>query len=56
MQNGASYIEVSNDFMNKVKNTNTSNDALLLTADIVRLYPSIYHELGLKTLRNVLEN
>ena len=56
MQNGASYIEVSNDFMNKVKNTNISNDALLLTADIVGLYPSIYHELGLKTLRNVLEN
>ena len=56
MQNGASYIEVSNDFMNKVKNINISNDALLLTADIVGLYPSIYHELGLKTFRNVLEN
>ena len=45
-----------NDFMNKVKNTDIPNDVLLVTADIVGLYPSILHEVSLKALRNALEN
>ena len=56
MQNGASYIKDSNDFMNKVKNIDILNDALLVTADVVGLYPSILHEVGLRALRNALEN
>ena len=56
MKNGASYIKDSNDFMNTVKNIEVSNDALLVTADIIGLYPSISHEAGLKALRNAIEN
>ena len=56
MQNGASYNKDSNDFMNKVKNIDILNDALLVTADVVGLYPSILHEVGLRALRNALEN
>ena len=44
MQNGASYIKDSNDFMNKVKNIDIRDDALLVTADVIGLYPSILHE------------
>ena len=32
------------------------NDALLVTADVVRLYPSIPHEAGLQALKEVLES
>ena len=35
--------------MNTVKNIEVSNDALLVTADIIGLYPSISHEAGLKS-------
>ena len=31
------------------------NDALLLTADVVRLHPSIPHEAGLSALREALD-
>ena len=41
MQNGASYIKDSNDFMNKVKNIDIPNDAFLVTLDVVELYSSI---------------
>ena len=41
MQNGASYIKDSNDFKSKIKNIDIPNDALLLTADVVGLYPNI---------------
>ena len=41
---------------NKVKNIDISNDSLLATADVVGLYPSIPHEVGLRALRNALEN
>ena len=54
MQNGASYIKDSNDFMKKIKNVDISNDALLVTADTVGLYPSIPHEVGLKYLLKTL--
>ena len=55
MQNGASYIKDSNDFKSKIKNIDISNDALLVTADVVGLYPSIPHEAGLSALKEVLE-
>ena len=42
--------------MNKVKNIDIANGALLVTADIVGLYPSILHEVGLKALKNGLDN
>ena len=44
MQNGASYIKDFNDFKSKIKNIAFPNDALLLIADVVGLYPSIPHE------------
>ena len=56
MQNGASCTKDSNNFMNKFKNVDIPNDALLVTADAVGLYFSIPHEVGLKALRNALEN
>ena len=37
MKSAASYIKDSNDFMNKVKNIEIPNDALLVTADIIGL-------------------
>ena len=37
------WLRPCNDCMNKVKNIDISNDALLVTADIVALYPSIPH-------------
>ena len=46
MQNGASYIKDSNNFINKVKNIDIANDALQVTADVVGLYPCIPHEVG----------
>ena len=54
-QNGASYITDSNDFKSKIKNIDIPNDALLITADIVGLYPSIPHEAGLSALREAFD-
>ena len=56
MQNGASYAKDSNDFINKVKNIDIRNDVLLVTVDVVGLYSSITHEVGLRALKNTLEN
>ena len=36
MQNGGSYIKDSNDFKRKIKNIDIPNDALLVTADVVK--------------------
>ena len=55
MQNGASCIKDSNDFKSKIKNIDIPNDALLVTADVVGLYPSIPHEAGLSALREALD-
>ena len=41
MQDGASYIKDSNDFINKVKNIDIPNDVLTATADFAGLYLSI---------------
>ena len=55
MQNGGSYIKDSNDLKSKIKNINIPNDALLVNADVVGLYPGIPHEAGLSTLREALD-
>ena len=55
MQNGASYIKDSNDFKIKIKNINVPNDALVVTADVVGLWPSIPHEAVLSALREALD-
>ena len=42
MREGMSYIKDSNDFMHKIRNLkDIPNDALLVTADVVGLHPSI---------------
>ena len=46
-----SYIKDSGDFTKKIKRiSNIPDDAILVMADVVGLYPSILHELGLKAL------
>ena len=45
MQEGESYIKDTGDFLNKIKNINTiPENAILVTADVVGLYPSIPHQ------------
>ena len=56
MREGMSYIKDSNDFMHKIRDLkNIPKDALLVTADVVGLYPSIPHEAGRQALKEVLE-
>ena len=52
MQNGWSYIKDSNDFKHL---KNIPDNALLVTSDVVGLYPSIPHEAGLRALKEVLD-
>ena len=55
MQSSWPYINDSGDFTQKIKRiSNILNDAILVPADIVELYPSIPHELGLKALEEAL--
>ena len=57
MQNGWSYIRDSNDFINKIKNLkNIPSNSILVTADVVGLYPSTPHESGLNAIKEALEN
>ena len=56
MQSGWSYIKDSGDFLKKIKNVgNIPENAILVTADVVGLYPNILHNAGLKALSNMLE-
>ena len=56
MQSSWSYIKDSRDFLKKIKQIrNLPEDSILVTADVVGLYPSIPHELGLKALEEALE-
>ena len=55
MQNGGSYIKNLNDFKSKIKKIDIPNDALLVTADAVELYPNIPHEASLSALREALD-
>ena len=57
MQKGKSYIKGSNDFINKIRDISSIPEgSLLVTADVVGLYPSIPHELGLEALKKALDN
>ena len=48
MQSSWSYIENSGDFLRKIKQiVNLPENSILVTADVVGLYPSIPHGLGL---------
>ena len=56
MQNGWSYIKDSNDFIKKIKHLkNIPDNAILLTAAVVGLYPSIPHKVGLRVLKEILD-
>ena len=56
MQSSKSYIKDSGDFIRKIKDIPfISINAILVTADVVGLYPSIPHDSGLKALRNILD-
>ena len=56
MQKDWSYIKSSVDFINKTKNLSTIPDnTILVTADLVGLYPSIPHKAGLRSLREALD-
>ena len=57
MQNGKSYIRDSGHFLKKIKNISTlAENAILVTDDVVGLYPSIAHQAGLSALKEALEN
>ena len=55
MQEGASYTKDTTDFQDKIKNLRVPEDAFLVTADLVGLYPNIPHEAGLKSLKEALD-
>ena len=57
MQEGWSYTKDSDDFMKKLKNIDhIPQNAIMVTADVVGLYPSIPNDSGLETLRKALDN
>ena len=57
MQSSQLYIKDSGDFIKKIKNIGAiPKDSILVTADVVGLYPSIPHEAGLKALKKALNN
>ena len=56
MKEGESYIKDTGDFLNKIKNINAiPENPVLVTADLVGLYPSIPHQAGLEALREALD-
>ena len=56
MQSSKSFIKDSGDFLRKIKDIHyISSNAILVTADVVGLYPSIPHDSGLKALKNNLD-
>ena len=56
MQNGRLYIKDFNDFIKKIKHLkNILDNNILLTVDVVGLYPSIPHKAELRTLQQVLD-
>ena len=55
MQDGWSYIKDSGDFIKKLKNIDPiPQDGIMVTADIVGLYPSIPNDAGLEALKKGL--
>ena len=56
MKAGKSYIKDTIDFLEKLKNLgNIPSNAILVTVDVVGLYPSIPHDAGLQVLYEKLE-
>ena len=56
MQNGLSYISDSQQFLEEIKTTGSvPENAILVTAHVVGLYPYISHQAGLKPLKEALE-
>ena len=56
MKAGKSYIKDTSDFLEKLKNLgNIPSNAILVTVDVVGLYPSIPHDAGLQVLYEKLE-
>ena len=56
MQEGWSYIKHTGDFLNTMKNTGSiPEDAILITADVLGLYPSIPHDASLQALKEALD-
>ena len=57
MQESCSYIKDFGDFIKKLKNIDhIPQDAIMVTANVVGLYPSTPHAAGLQSLRKTLEN
>ena len=51
-----SYIKDTGDFLNKIKNINAfPENAILVTADLIGLYPSIPHQAGLEAIKEALD-
>ena len=56
MQSGISYIRDSQHFSEKIKTIGSvPENAILVTADVMSLYPNIPHQAGLKALNEALE-
>ena len=56
MQKRWSYIKDTEDFLKKVQNMGKiPQDSILVTADVVGLYPGILHNAGLKALKDALD-
>ena len=56
MKGGRSYVKDTQDFLEKLKHLGkVPSNAILVTADVVGLYPSIPHEAGLEALYEKLE-
>ena len=56
MQSSNSYNKDSGDFVSNIKNIHyIPSNSVLVTADVVGLYPSIPNDFGLKALKNSLD-
>ena len=57
MQEGWSYIKDFGDFIKKLQNIDhIPQDAIMVTADVIGLYPSIPHDASLEALKKALDN
>ena len=55
MQNGWSYIKDSGDFIKKINNLGSiPENVIFVTADVVDLYPTIPHDVGVRALGEAL--
>ena len=57
MQQSGSYIKDSSDFIKKFTEIKeVAKDAIMVTADVFGLYPSIRNDVGLEDLRKTLDD